>query len=216
MNTYHKINSIYKRDMKGNKLIEGAYSIPEFKYLKSNQWVWTEKINGTNIRIQWLTDPLISEVIIKGKTDKAEIPTFLLTKLQATFAKEKMLKVFGIGEEKPDICLYGEGYGARIQKGGGNYIKDNVDFILFDIKIGHWWLKREDIEKIAKQLNIKIVPIVGYGTLEEAVGLIKSKTLKSQLGNEDFLAEGIVIRPKIELKCRNGQRIIAKIKHKDF
>lgn len=217
MNTYHKINSVFKRDMKGNrKLIEGVYSIPEFEYLKDNQWIFTEKIDGTNIRIQWLTDPLISQVIIKGKADRAEIPTFLMTKLQKIFTKEKMLKVFGEGEEKADICLYGEGYGARIQGNGGNYIKEGVDFILFDIKIGNWWLKREDVEKLAELLNIKVVPIVGQGTLKDAVNLIKSKVLMSQLGNKDFLAEGIVIRPKVELKCRNGQRIIMKIKHRDF
>jgi hypothetical protein len=32
----------------------------------------------------------------------------------------------------------------------------------------------------------------------------------------DFAAEGIVARPKIELKTRGGKRIITKIKHKDF
>lgn len=32
----------------------------------------------------------------------------------------------------------------------------------------------------------------------------------------DFIAEGIVARPAVELKTRNGHRIITKIKHKDF
>ena len=31
-----------------------------------------------------------------------------------------------------------------------------------------------------------------------------------------FLAEGMVIRPIVELKSRNGHRIITKLKHKDF
>jgi hypothetical protein len=37
---------------------------------------------------------------------------------------------------------------------------------------------------------------------------------KSQWG--DFIAEGIVARPVVELKSRNGDRIITKIKYKDF
>ena len=40
------------------------------------------------------------------------------------------------------------------------------------------------------------------------------KGFNSQWGN--FVSEGIVLRPEIELKTRNNQRIITKIKHKDF
>jgi len=36
----------------------------------------------------------------------------------------------------------------------------------------------------------------------------------SMWGN--FIAEGIVARPKIEIVARNGKRLITKIKHKDF
>ena len=32
--------------------------------------------------------------------------------------------------------------GMKIQKGGGRYIKDEVSFILFDVKIDKWWLRR--------------------------------------------------------------------------
>ena len=32
----------------------------------------------------------------------------------------------------------------------------------------------------------------------------------------DFQAEGIVARPQVELKARNGKRVITKIKNKDF
>ena len=34
--------------------------------------------------------------------------------------------------------------GMKIQKGGGRYIKDEVSFILFDVKIDKWWLRRPD------------------------------------------------------------------------
>ena len=33
------------------KFILGEWTTPELKYLKDNQWVFTEKIDGTNIRI---------------------------------------------------------------------------------------------------------------------------------------------------------------------
>lgn len=49
---YHKINSIYKRDEK-TKEFTNEFSLPEFEYLKHNLWEFTEKIDGTNVRIIW-------------------------------------------------------------------------------------------------------------------------------------------------------------------
>jgi hypothetical protein len=85
--------------------------------------------------------------------------------------------------------------------------------VLFDIKIGTWWLQRKDVEEIAKTFGIDVVPIIGEGTLTEAIELTR-KGVKSQWG--DFLAEGIVARPKTEMKTRRGDRVITKIKHVDF
>ena len=56
-------------------------------------------------------------------------------------------QVFGI--DPVDVTLYGEGYGARIQKGGGKYLAKSCDFVLFDVKIGDWWLRREAVDEIA-------------------------------------------------------------------
>ncbi len=227
MKEYHKIQSIFKRDEKTFKFLVGQYALPEFEYLKNNKWSWTEKIDGTNIRIMWfpqhtekisvITNSIygeeekivLAEVIFRGKTDNAQIPDFLLAKLQEIFTVDKMMETF----PEINVCLYGEGYGARIQKGGGNYISNGVDFILIDVLIDAWWLKRNNIEGIANKLGIKVVPIVGSGTLEEAVEFTR-KGYTSTFGN--FLAEGIVLKPEIELKMRNGDRLITKMKYKDF
>ena len=214
MKQYHKIDTIFKRDMEhGAKIIEGSYAEPEFEFLKDNPWVFTEKVDGTNIRVMWNGE----SVTFGGKTDDAQMPVFLLYKLQELFegtAKKLLFRqTFNKdGEELPQVCLYGEGYGAKIQS-GGNYIKDGVDFVLFDVKIGDWWLLRPDIEEIAGKFGLKIVPIVGEGTLDEMVAMVKAG-FKSQWG--DFEAEGIVARPKTELFSRKGDRIITKIKARDF
>jgi hypothetical protein len=223
MREFPKIQSIYKRDEKTHKFIEGQWSLPEFEYLKNNIWQWTEKVDGTNIRVIWhpcnfdgvirnsALDPFCytSQLEFKGKTDNADIPKFLLAKLQEMFPAEKL------SQEFPDtpLCLYGEGYGARIQKGGGNYIPKGVSFILFDVWIKEWWLKREDVEEVATKLGIDVVPIKIYGTIHEAINLVRDG-YKSQWG--DFLAEGLVGKPVIELKNRKGERILTKLKTKDF
>ena len=209
---YHKIQSIYKRDERG-KFIIGEYSRPEFEFLKDNLWEFTEKIDGTNIRIIFEDN----KIRFGGKTDNAQILVFLYDKLNEIFIPllDTFKKIFKVTEiEQPVVVvLYGEGFGAGIQKGGGKYIKDGVDFILFDIKIGDIWLKRKDVEDIGQKLGIKVVEKIGVGTLDTAINLVK-KGLSSAFG--DFTAEGLVLRPLVEMKDRLGGRIITKIKYRDF
>jgi hypothetical protein len=206
MKEYHKIQSIYKRDEKTHKFLIGDYSVPEFEYLKDNEWVFTEKIDGTNMRVGWI--PEVGKNI-GGRTENAQIPSFLLSHMDELFTPEKMSSIF----PDTEVILFGEGYGAKIQKGGGNYNPNGVDFILFDVLIGDFWLKREDVEDIASKLNIRIVPIMGKGTLDDAENLV-STGVESSFGG--FMAEGFVCRPSVELKSRNGSRIITKLKTRDF
>jgi len=211
MKTYHKINTIFKRDMaKKGQIMEGVFSEPEFEYLKGNVWVFTEKVDGTNIRVMWNG----KEVVFGGKTDNAQIPSFLVARLNELFYKITKRKIFKeIFGEEGGTCLYGEGYGAKIQKGGGNYKSDGQDFVLFDVKIGELWLERHNIEDIASKFGIKVVPIIGEGTLRDGIKMVK-KGFNSQWG--EFPAEGIVLRPRVELKNRRGFRIITKLKTRDF
>lgn len=207
MKEYHKIQTVYKRDPdnKFKTLLDGQFALPEFGYLSGNRWVFTEKIDGTNIRVMFDS----GVVRFGGKTDNAQIPAFLIEKLQDHFTVDKMTAAFPDG----GACLYGEGYGARIQKGGGNYIPDGVDFILFDVRVGEWWLQRGSVEDVAAKLGIGIVPIIGTGTLSDAVNLAR-EGFPSRIGSQT--AEGLVMRPEVELMTRSGHRVITKIKHKDF
>ncbi|MCP4110091.1 MAG: hypothetical protein GY749_31985 [Desulfobacteraceae bacterium] len=208
MEKYHKIQTVYKRDpqTKHKTLIEGEFSLPEFEFLQNNMWIFTEKVDGTNIRIMFDN----GSVTFGGKTDNAQIHAHLANRLNQKYLPmaERFKEIFG----DKNVCLYGEGYGAKVQKGGGNYRQDQ-DFVLFDIKIDDWWLQREDVENIGQKSGIDVVPVIGKGTLNDMVSMVKTG-FNSLWG--DFLAEGTVARPATELRTRNGARIITKIKHKDF
>lgn len=210
MMQYHKIQTVFKRDPDNNfkTLLTGEYALPEFAFLKDNEWVFTEKVDGTNIRIMWDG----KNVVLGGKTDNAQIPAFLVERLQNLFCTTPARQ--RLADKLPDGgCLYGEGYGAKIQKGGGNYNADGVDFVLFDVKVGEWWLEEYNVLDVAAALSISTVPVIGRGTLHEMVARA-SDGFQSKWG--DFEAEGIVARPATELRTRSGHRIITKIKHKDF
>ena len=65
----------------------------------------------------------------------------------------------------------------------------------------------------AQKLGLDVVPIIGRGTLRVMVERAR-QGFQSMWGQ--FLAEGIVARPAVELRTRSGHRLITKIKHKDF
>ena len=205
MKPYHKIQTVYKRDpsTKFKTLLDGEYSLPEFEYLAECEWVFTEKVDGTNIRI-WNLD---SDPIFHGRTDKAQIPPMLQKSLEDTFCP-----VAG-HDSMANLTLYGEGYGEKIQN-GGKYTGGNK-FVLFDVYSTEHsiWLERYNVEKIAASLGIEVAPIIRTGTLND---MIHDAYCGIQSTWGDFMAEGYVARPKTELRTRNGDRVITKIKCKDF
>lgn len=110
------------------------------------------------------------------------------------------------------VTLFGEGYGEKINS-GGNYISNGCDFILFDVFINDNFQPRSSVEDVAAAFGIKVVPIVLTGTLQQGVDFVKGAP-KSTIGTANM--EGVVARPKQELRDRAGNRIIVKIKVKDF
>ena len=208
MREYPKIETLYERDMNGSKtLIEGRFRNSAVEYLKNNCWEWTEKIDGTNIRVHWDGH----RVEFAGRTDRSSIPAHLMNKLVELFASDETEELFEQKFGEKEVTFYGEGYGVKIQN-GGNYRPD-VSFILFDVLIGEMWLGRASVEEIATAFGIEVVPIISRGEIDEAVDFVKSHP-KSTIGSADM--EGLVGRPMCEMLDRMGNRIIVKVKCCDF
>lgn len=206
---YPKIQSLYKRDDRGKFTDE--YSMDEFAYLKDNQWVGTEKIHGTNTRLCY--DSATGEKHILGRGNNTQMPYPLYRSLQEVL-QGISFEVEFLGAER--VILFGEGYGKGIQKPGKRYRSEGPGFILFDIWIDGWWLKREDIESISHELSIPVVPKVFTRTLKEAESIVK-KGFKSSVAEDSTLnAEGLVLFPKVPLFTRMGNRIMTKLKTEDY
>ena len=210
---YPKIETLFNRDKETFKVIEGDIRLLEFSNII--WWYVTEKIDGTNIRIIYNSD--VNRVDIKGRTDKAQTPKFLQQYLEHLFTPERLELAFQ--EPEGEIILYGEGYGARIQKGGGNYRPDDVSFRLFDVKIGNWWLEPHSIDEIADKLGILAVPFLGIWEKYQIVEYVKSKPkscVAYQDSGQDYKMEGIVARSHPLVLRRNRRRVIFKLKVNDF
>lgn len=203
MTQYHKIETLYRRDEKTHKVIPGAWRTPEFEYLSHVDWCWTEKLDGTNVRV--IYDGLGGRSFA-GKTDNAQFHPALLAHLQDTIGDSP----FG---DKPAV-LYGEGIGEKIQKGGA-YCEGH-EFVLFDVMVGVVWLGRSDVEAISGVLEIPAVPVVMLRPPSLAAAAVHNGIASLYARSEDRPMEGLVGRPLVELQDKQGRRIIAKIKAMDF
>ena len=208
MKEYNKIETLYNRDIEGSKkLIEGEYRSKAVEFCENLIWQFTEKIDGTNIRVMWDGH----RVTYGGRTDRASIPAHLMNKLLELFGSEETEQLFEQIFGEKEVIFFGEGYGAKIQNGG--LYRPDVSFILFDVMVNGNYQPRDMVEQAAKQFGLEIVPIVLEGTMMDGVDYVKSKPM-STIGTAPM--EGLVGRPKVELQDRCGNRLIVKLKVRDF
>lgn len=222
---YIKINTLWKRDPETNKILTDQITCPEFKAIK--KFYVTEKIHGRNTRIEFDASIVngvthILGIRFYGKTKDAEFKPKWYRYMMKTFTTDRLKKMIRIRTDKEGnnideayhVTLYGELFGAGIQKGGENYSM-GTRFALFDVKIGRWWLEQKNVIDIAKKIGIPAVPFLGILTLEEIIDLVKSK-YKSKIAGTDHTAEGVVARSHPLMLFRDGNPIIFKLKAKDF
>lgn len=116
------------------------------------------------------------------------------------------------------MTIYGEAYGGKQQGMSATYGKE-LKFVVFDVKIGDCWLSVPQAEEMAKQFGLEFVWWNKVSTelfiLDNVRDSDSEQALRNGMG-EGHKREGIVIRPIIELKKNNGERIIAKHKRVDF
>ncbi len=239
---YVKIQGLYKRDGKGNFSI-GNYSLDVFRYLEDDLWRWTEKVDGTNIRLYIdpkveLVEPIMSGPPVPspvgdpvtrlgGHHANSQIPSPLVDHMAAISQRTEQIWSTLSGP----VVLYGEGYGGKIQSGCSIYgYPEASTFILFDVwvpeehhRLGGFWLDHDKVRAIGDGLEIPTVPfayvnesLIGLATLRQAVYDVRYHGIPSQLGRSGAQAEGIVGVPATPLFDRMGHRVITKIKHRDF
>lgn len=212
---YPKIETLFNRDPDNMKrVVIGDLRMEEFGLV--NQWMVTEKIDGTNVRVILEPD---GSVRFGGRTGNAQMPVHLLDKLNELFPAEKVSAAFDPGT---NAVIFGEGYGPKIQKGGGDYA-DEPSFIAFDVAVISqksfptkiWWLNWDDVVDVANKLDVPTVPVLDFGvSLTEASEYATSRL--SSIAVREKECEGIVCRTDPLLFTRSGKRLMWKLKARDI
>ena len=220
--------NIFKRDpeTRFKTLSMYEWSSPVFELLADTLWWAEEKIDGTNTRVHWDGRTGFK---FAGRSDKAQMQPQQDEALVALF-NDEMVERF-VKNAVPSITIYGECFGRGIQK-GGHY--GHPQFRMFDVLytsqrgVGRYW-ERTQVWDLSYNNEIPVAPLLGKWDLHEAVVRtttgIPSLTAKHHLSDlEGFnpetvqlpMSEGVIMRPEVELRDGFGERVILKIKTKDF
>jgi hypothetical protein len=217
---YPKIETLYNR-RDHLKVDSRLVRLQEFSMI--NSWLITEKIDGVNVRVSLYPSGVIE---IDGRKENSTWNDSLLVYLQKTFTIDRLSASFSpqsiLDNQYPPVTLYGEGYGQKIRKGGGNY-RSTPSFRLFDVRVGDWWLNWENVQDVADKLEIETVPVLFYNyeylptCLAHLQDIVPFSIVAAQENDkDDFSAEGIVARTDPLICRRNGDRIMWKLKFGDF
>ena len=211
---YPKIRSLFRRGE--NFKFTGEF-VSEFLHeFEDFRWICQEKLDGMNIRI--VCDYENRDFKSFGRTDNAHIPEHLKPVLsqitERAKGSENICKTFpGIRK----FILYGEGFGHKIQS-GGLYLGKEVAFNLFDcyavIPSGKgFWMDEPKLSRLGELLKIDSVPALELMILSEAAARVKAG-FPSKHGTAR--AEGLILKTKFPLFDSFGERLIFKLKTKDF
>lgn len=215
--TYHHIEAPtiqddeYGKQFKKRKLIvpekgqDEAYRSPLLAYLAELPWAYSRKVDGENIRIQWDGE----QALWNGKSNAFQCSAEFTEYMNNTFLEEIFEEKF---ERDKVVTIFGEKMGPKTQGNELGLGKDEL--IIFDVNINGIWLCGEGVVDIADYFRARTVFDFMPGALHE------TKTLQELIGMcaegqfKDW--EGIVATPLVEMRDQNGQRVIVKIKNRDY
>lgn len=165
-----------------------------------------EKTHGTSAHLSFKNNQL--HYFAGGESHQNFLKLFDEPALLANFAE--------IGH--PEVVVFGEAYGGKQQGMSGTYGKE-LRFIAFDVKVGDHWLNVPNAEKVATKLGLEFVPWREVDTDIETLNFERdrpSEIAERRGCGTDKTREGVVLRPLMEFRMPNGDRVICKHKGEKF
>lgn len=215
MEKYNKIETLFEFDLKTKKFIHGKFFNHTVELLKDYQWLFSEKVDGTNFRLNW--DGY--NMRYAGRTDTSEFSADQKEYIESNIATPEMEQALEHKFKDKEVTIFGELHGKNIQKVGKLYSED-YQFKVFGMKfpisekpLKRKYLSRLSVVTIAKSLGFDVVPYVFKGTIAEAMEYV-NRTEKSTFSEAPL--EGLVGIPEGDLLDCNGEKIIIKIKRRDI
>lgn len=163
----------------------------------------TEKIHGSNLRIGSIDGELVAgshRLQRKRPEDVAANPYWFPASNPGVVAMIEELAA-----EHQVVILYGEVYGSPIQK--LHYGRQGcIDFVAFDLWLTDHFATFKEFETLCERFGIPTAPLIFVGkfSLEKIRELSEGPTRL----DADHIREGVVVRPVVERRYRNGRAIM--------
>ena len=212
MTEYQKIETLYKFD-NTTKTYIGEFYNQYVEYLRNNRWLTSEKVNGTNVSVQFDGH----RIEFQGRTERADLPKEVLEILTEKFGDSEV-EFEQLFSGKPAI-LFMECYGGKIQ-GGAYGGKERL--VGFDVTVNGQYLDKRCIGEIFAKFGVDCVEFKEVENLDVAINEVKSWAENPKRGISQYcekgttVKEGLVCVPSVRIYDNRGKRIIVKIKTEDL
>ena len=168
-----------------------------------------EKIHGTSTHISFKDEELhFFSGGIHPHSDFTEL-----------FDHDELLEKFkALGHEGIPITVFGEGYGGK-QQGMADTYGPDLKFVAFEVNINGQWLEVPKAHNVCDKLGLEFVHYekgpASMAWVDSQRDKHSTQAIRNGMG-EGKMSEGVILRPTIELRLKDGRRLMAKHKHPDF
>lgn len=181
-----------------------------------NRAVITHKIDGTNGRLIWNGEEGefytgSRNMVLGGGQDNHGFNEWAQDQIDTDLFKEYF--------EDTNVVVFGEFFKndilGRVEYG------DEPRFRVFDVFINTVFLDWADVLGVADKLNLDVTPYEfieepGYDSLTDYIKEYDDPLAKDSADPDDKIAEGIVVRPPVEMKYKKDNRVMYKVKSEKF
>ncbi len=161
-----------------------------------------EKVHGTSAHVSWKNGNVFFHS--GGEKHKNFIALFDVSALKAKFEQ--------MGHD--EVTIFGEAYGGGLLRQSWRYGKQ-LKFVAFDVKVNDFWLSVPNAEGLVTSMGLEFVHYVKVPTEIAALDAERdapSVQAKRNGVEGDQPHEGVVIKPLVEVRLNDGERIMAKHK----
>lgn len=205
---FPKISAPFGRKTPKDRLVDtSVYTKPWVESLRDVRFFASEKIDGICVGIVWDGD----RISFVGHTEKSKLCQRYLNYLKDNFGTSEFESVIEEIFGDTPVTIFGEGISKDYNV---HYGFPDGNFIMYDIQNEKGtFYNREAVRDIAQKLALQM-PYEEMMTLDEAIAFVKTRPM-SRL-NPTMKMEGLVLRAPVEMYTNSGERIICKLKVKDF
>lgn len=170
-----------------------------------------EKVHGTSAHLGWTREGKLY-FFSGGEKHDNFVALFDQDKLNEAYQKLEHLH----GKK---LIIYGEAYGGK-QQGMSKTYGPKLHFIAFDVLVEENFLSTYDADAfVTERFGLEFVPYVKIPTTKEAVDAERDRdsevAIRRGMG-PGHIREGVVLRPLVEVRLNNGERIVSKHKRDEF